>query len=112
MLPTTVTGANYTSGARTLPQVSASASRAKDGALHLSVANLHATLAAPLLCPFQGWTPRRASGRVLTADAINAHNTFDQPDRVRPVALDVVTVVDGQVRVVLPPRSVAVLELE
>ena len=112
MLPTTVTGANYTSGARTLPQVSASASRAKDGALHLSVANLHATLAAPLLCPFQGWTPRRASGRVLTADAINAHNTFDQPDRVRPTALDGVTVVDGQVRVVLPPRSVAVIELE
>jgi len=67
--------------------VSASASRAPDGKLHLSVANLHPSLAAPLLCQFQGWTPRRASGRVLTGDAINATTpSTNQTASARPLS--------------------------
>lgn len=112
LLPATVAGAHYHSGTRSIPQVSASASRAQDGKVHLSVANLHASQAAPVRCQFQGWAPQQASGRVLTGDAINAHNTFDQPDRVRPIALAGVTVANGSLDVTLPPRSVAVIELE
>jgi alpha-L-arabinofuranosidase len=112
MLPATVAGASYVSGARAIPQLSAAASRAKAGPVHVSIANLHPSLPAPVSCQFQGLTPRRAAGRVLTGDAINAHNTFDQPDRVRPATLDGVTLADGQVRLTLPPRSVAVIEVE
>ncbi|WP_031555607.1 alpha-N-arabinofuranosidase [Parvularcula oceani] len=54
---------------------------------------------------------RRARGRVLTADSIDAHNTFDAPDTVVPEALSV-RARDGSFTVELPPRSVTVLTVE
>ncbi|MBM3880055.1 MAG: alpha-N-arabinofuranosidase [Verrucomicrobia bacterium] len=111
-LPAEVACAQYRLGDHALPQVSASASRAPAGALHLSVANLDPNRAAPLVCQFEGFTPKRAAGRVLTASVMNAHNTFDQPRQVEPRALEGVAVADGKVQVTLPPMSVAVLALE
>lgn len=111
-LPTDVAGPAYRFDQQTLPQLSASASRGRDGRLHLSLANLDPQRAAPVLARFHGFTPARASGRVLTADAINAHNTFDQPRTVEPRALTGLAVAAGELQVTLPPKCVAILELE
>jgi len=51
------------------------------------------------------------TGRVLTASAINSHNTFDAPEVVRPAAFNGATVQGGQLSVTLPAKSVVVLEL-
>lgn len=52
----------------------------------------------------------RANGTVLTASDMHAHNTFDQPNAVKPTNLAVA--VDGdRLRVSLPPASVAKLSV-
>jgi alpha-N-arabinofuranosidase len=112
MLPTTVAGPQYTLGGQSIPQLSASTSRNREGRLHLSLVNLHPTHPAPLNCQFQGFTPKRATGRVLAADTLNAHNTFDHPNQVQPRALEGLVVNNDQLRLTLPPKSVAVLELD
>ena len=43
---------------------------------------------------------------------LSAHNTFDAPDTVKPVAFTGAQVSGGTLSVTLPPKSVVVLELQ
>ena len=49
-------------------------------------------------------------GRVLAAEDMHAHNSFDQPNRVRSAALDV-SINGGMLQVVLPAASVSKFEI-
>jgi alpha-N-arabinofuranosidase len=52
------------------------------------------------------------AGRILTAPAIDAHNTFAAPDAVKPVAFSGATLKGDTLRITLPAKSVVVLTLE
>ncbi len=112
MLPVSVTAEPYTRDGRSIPRLSASASRDAQGRVHLSLVNLDARQPLPVVCRWEGLTPQRASGRVLTAAAINALNTFDQPRAVEPRPLEGITVRAGALELTLPARSVAVIRVE
>ena len=59
----------------------------------------------------QGGKASSAQGRVLTAKAMDAHNTVDQPEQVHPVKISGKR--DGAALVIrLPPMSVSVLRLQ
>ena len=47
----------------------------------------------------------------LTADAITAHNTFDQPERVEPAQFDGASLDGDRLKVALPAKSIVVLRL-
>lgn len=87
-----------------LPTVTGSASRTADRML-ISLTNLHADEAAEVELDLRGATPGEPVATVLTADALNAHNTPQNPDAVRPRPLPGVTVADGVLRVPLPPHA-------
>lgn len=93
------------------PQISASASRDSAGRIHLSLCNLHHEAEAELTCELRGVNASAVSGRVLTAPAMNARNTFEEPDAVKPAAFDGAKVTATGLTVKLPARSVVVLEL-
>jgi alpha-N-arabinofuranosidase len=59
----------------------------------------------------EGPALRSVSGRVLTAAAMDAHNTFAAPDRVQPAAFTGASLQGPVLKVALPPRSVVVLAL-
>jgi alpha-L-arabinofuranosidase len=108
LIPLTLSTPEYTLGARSVPMLHASASRAASGQVHLSLVNLHASRAATLrLQPGLG-EPR---GRILTAPELNAHNTFEQPGRVKPVDFTGFAAEGGGLRVELPAKSLVVLTL-
>jgi alpha-N-arabinofuranosidase len=52
------------------------------------------------------------TGRVLTAAATNAHNTFDQPAVVKAAAFTGATIESGSLKATLPPKSVVMLDLK
>ena len=52
------------------------------------------------------------SGRVLTASAINAHNTFEAPENVEPRELTGIKTEDSKLMVTLPAKSVVVIAVE
>ncbi|MHC4510524.1 MAG: alpha-L-arabinofuranosidase C-terminal domain-containing protein, partial [Planctomycetota bacterium] len=58
------------------------------GKVHLSLCNLDPTNSRELQCRFQGLDAGRFSGRVLTAEFMSAHNTFDRPEAVKPAEFD------------------------
>jgi alpha-N-arabinofuranosidase len=60
----------------------------------------------------EGMKASGVSGRVLTAAALNAHNTFDNPGAVRPAAFNGATLEGAGLKVDLPAKSVVVLEVK
>jgi alpha-N-arabinofuranosidase len=110
-LPVDLQTDDYEHGGETIPVVSASASRDAHGRVHVSLVNLDPRAPAALEGRVQGEAFISVTGRVLTADTLDAHNTFEAPDRVAPSALTGATLQDSSLRVQLPPRSVVVLTL-
>ncbi len=112
VLPVELTSPDYAFGDKRIPALSASATRAADGkAVHLSLVNTHPSQSATLSVALAGFTPTVATGRLLTAPTMQAHNTFAAPDAVRPVAFDGVRLGAASLEVRLPARSVAIIEL-
>jgi len=110
-LPLDLKCSQYCYEEESIPTLSASASRDADGRVHLSLANLDPNRDAQVTCEIRGVRLTRASGRVLTATEITAHNTFESPETVVPKSFQGARVTDGQLMVSLPSKSVAILEL-
>ena len=105
-----LTSPNYTVGTEQIPAVSASASRDASGKVHLSLVNTDPHQALTIACAINGYTAQAVSGRILTAPAINSHNTFQAPNVVTPQPFDGAKLDGGKLTVMLPAKSVVVLE--
>ncbi len=101
----------YAHEGESMPMLSASASRDAEGHIHLSLTNSDPHRAAKLKCRLSGPLASSVTGRVLTADAVNAINTFDAPDTVAPRPLEDARVSDDGLEVPLPSKSVSVLNI-
>ena len=112
-LPVELQSPDYAFGQEKIPMVSASATRAADGsAIHLSLANTSPAQPVTLSVKLAGLTPKSVAGRVLTAAAIDAHNTFEAPNAVQPAAFGGATVKGDMLEVKLPAKAVVVLALK
>ena len=94
-----------------IPAISTSASVDNAGKVHISLANLNPNKEIILTCPVIGETFKTVTGEVLTADKINAFNTFEKPEVVKPVQFKNFKMKDGILTVTIPAKSVVVLEL-
>lgn len=113
LIPIELSAPPYKSGdAGELPTLHASASRDSAGRLHLSVANLDPDHSVQLTAYLDGVQPKGATGQVLTAATMNAHNTFENPDAVHPVTFSDFQVKTDQIVVKMPSKSVVVLEIQ
>ena len=100
----TVSGPEYRNGDNHMPMVDVSAARGKDGKLVLSIVNTNPDHAVQVVTNLTG----TAQGRILTAFAMDAHNSFDQPNLVYPVPFHGSTE-DGKLSFDMPAKSVAVV---
>lgn len=105
--PATVSKARYTGGGVDLPMVDTSVARATDGSLWMSLNNLDPNRAARVTTNLSG----TARGRLLTATAMDAHNSFDNPDAVRPVPYSAASV-NGKLTFDLPAKAIVVVRIE
>ena len=113
LLPVELQSPDYAFGQEKIPMVSASATRAADGSgVHLSLVNTSPAQAATLTVKLAGVAPTSVAGRVLTASAIDAHNTFAAPNAVQPVAFNGAALKGDTLGIELPAKSVVVLTLK
>jgi alpha-N-arabinofuranosidase len=102
---------DYVYGDKKIPAISASASVDKENKVHISLANLNPDKSIVVTCPVIGETYKKVTGEVLTADVMNAMNTFEKPETVKPAGFNAFTYKEGVVTVIMPSKSVVVLEL-
>jgi len=105
--PAAVSGPDYVLGDTHLPMVDVSAARTKDGKLVLSIVNTNPGHAVQVVTNLTG----SAHGRILTAFAMDAHNSFDAPNMVHPLPFQSSTQ-DGKMSFDMPAKSVAVVTVD
>lgn len=96
---------------RTVPMVSASASRDADGKIHVSLANVDLAQAQQVTLSLDDYRVKSVSGEILTAADIKACNTFEHPDAVKSAPFNGAKVRDGRLSITLPAKSIVMLEL-
>ncbi|MFC1762271.1 alpha-N-arabinofuranosidase [Planctomycetota bacterium] len=101
----------YVLGADSLPSLHASASRNDAGEFCVTLCHLNPSDRAELELHIEGALLGRAQGRVLTAPAMNSHNSFDDASVVVPRILERLRVQDNRIQLVLPAMSITVLSL-
>ena len=98
-------GPTYSNGEISVPALSASAARMKDGRLAIALVNADPTTAHAIAIPRSG--AERATGRILAGDAMDSRNTAAAPDAVAPRAATI-RQEGNRFTAVLPARSVSV----
>jgi len=113
LLDVSVQSGAYEMEGDSLPQVSATASKNADGIVHLSLCNIDHQDAASVSVDVRGIAGESLSiaGRILTATEMNAHNTFENPEQIKPEMFTDFTVENGQLTVQLPKMSVVQLTI-
>ncbi len=112
LLPVQISSPDYEFKGQKLAGLSVSASRDLADAIHVSLCNLNPNQPARIVIELRGIKPQSVSGRILTSPAMNAHNTFEKPDEVKPAPFQGCELNDGRVTATLPAKSVVVLEMK
>jgi alpha-L-arabinofuranosidase len=112
MLPVFVKSDVFKLGNESLASVSASASKDKNNIVHISLVNIDDKNAKSISLTLEGNTYKTISGRILASPKINDHNTFEQPEKIKPVVFNGAKLKDNVITVQLPAASVLVLELK
>jgi alpha-N-arabinofuranosidase len=110
LLPVRFEEGSYRFGEIALPRVDAVAARDASGKVWLALVNVDPNRPARFVGSVTGLDARGASGELLTAAEVDAHNSFDQPEAVAPRPF-AGRVANGQLRFELPPKSIAVVQL-
>ena len=111
LLPVDLQGASYSNGERSIPALSVTASRDREGKIHVSVANLDPSKAQNLRCELKGMAGANVTGEIITASAMNAYNDFGKPETVNVKPFSGAQLQNGILTAVLPAKSVVTLEV-
>ncbi|WP_374717222.1 alpha-N-arabinofuranosidase [Geobacillus thermodenitrificans] len=113
LLAIDVSCAKYEHRGETLPQVSATASKNAEGTVHISLCNMDHRNEAVIDLEIRGdsFTRKQVLGTILTASEMNAHNTFEKPDAVKPEPFRQMEIGQHTLVAKLPPMSVVTLAI-
>jgi alpha-L-arabinofuranosidase len=101
-----VAGPNYRYGTHAMPMIDSSAARAVDGTLYLALVNVDPHRNAHVTTNLTGV----ARGHILTARTMDAHNSFADPNAVRPREFTS-TSERGHLAFDLPAMAIAVVQV-
>ena len=99
---------------RTLPLLSASASRDAEGRIHVSLANVDLEKTMTVTVNLDGTKADSVTGVILTSKDIADHNTFEQPETVKPAAFSAFRIDRrdrSKLTVTMPAKSIVTLEI-
>jgi alpha-N-arabinofuranosidase len=112
LLPVDLQSESYANGGNSLPALSVSASKDKEGRIHISIANLDPTKGQNLRCKLEGATVSRVTGEIITAATMNAYNDFGKPEAVNIQRFTGAQLQNGILIVSLPAKSIVTLEVK
>ena len=99
-------------GERKLPMLSATASRDKNGIIHISLANVSLKETSEIELNLDNIKVKEVAGTILVSKNIDDYNTFEKPDLVKPQPFKGAKVSKGTLKVKLPAMSIVTLEVK
>ncbi len=111
MLPVSVSCAQYSLNGKEIDAVSASASKDKNGKIHVTLTNVDIHNPQTISCELLGVTAKNISGKILTSAKINDYNSFDKPGLIGLKDFKDAKLNKENLTVTLPAKSVVMLEI-
>jgi alpha-N-arabinofuranosidase len=99
-------------GYRPCPMLSASAAKTTDGSLVLAITNVSLDKDQTIDFNIEGFAAKSVSGRILTSKKADDYNDFNHPDVVAPKAYNDAKLKKGVLTVMVPAKSVIVLNIK
>jgi len=112
LLPIHLDAGTYEHDSESVPAINSSASMDDQGRIHVTIANTDPNQERIVTATLNGHDAASVSGRILTADALDAHNSFVSPNVVEPATFDGATLDGNTLTIELPPKSIVALELQ
>jgi alpha-N-arabinofuranosidase len=110
-LPIDLTCPDYAVGEESIAALHASASRNNTGQINLSLCNLDHEHDIDVEISLDNVDVATVRGRVLNADTLQAHNTFDEPEVVQPATFTGAQIAGAALKLRMPAHSVVVLQV-
>lgn len=110
LVPLSFVSPQYIYQNEALPAISASASKDKNGKVHLSLVNIDSKKTHSVEIDVAALGSKNVTAELLTSEKLQDHNTFENPNKVQTKKFDHVTLKNGKLELSIPPFSVIVLE--
>jgi len=112
LIPLDLETRDYLFGDGSIPVVNASASRNQEGKVHITLCNLDPNRSEEITFNLKGENAiSSVNARILTDPAMNACNTFEQPDQIKPCNFNDIKVQGNWISIILPAKSVLAIEI-
>jgi alpha-N-arabinofuranosidase len=111
LLPHELECGDYTSKGERIPKISFSASKSAEGYSTLSVCNVDPREKAELTCTLKGMKVEHVTAQTITSEKMNDHNTFENPETVRPKPFNNLSWEGENLKMELAPKSITVLQV-
>ena len=110
-LPIDLSSDKYSLGDKTIDVLSSSAAITKDGNILISLVNVHAAKGIKVQCKLQGINNSKIKGSILTAETLNAYNTFENPDNIKTETFMDFSLNGDELTVQMPAKALVVLTI-
>lgn len=91
--------------------MSATASQNEEGIIHLSLSNVDADNEQIVTVEIPDKKIGKVTGQLLTANTLNDHNTFDNPEVVQVKEFKNIKVNKGNLEVKVPAKGIVTIEI-
>lgn len=112
VIPVEVTGPEYAVAGKKVPAISASATTSTKGEVLVSLINSNPSESHRVSFDLPQLAEKNVSGRILTADTMQAHNTFSTPGEVQPIRFSAYKFDQTGMTLEMPPKSIITLLLK
>jgi alpha-N-arabinofuranosidase len=112
LLPVSFTSSKYKQGGKEIDAVSISASKDSTGKIHITLVNADLNNEQKINAQLVGSSIKSVRGEILTSEVINDHNTFNEPNKVKVEEFKDVRFSGNILELVLPSKSIVMVELE
>lgn len=112
LLPLQISSDDYVFEYDKLPAVTASASKNNNGQIHVSLTNIDITKPHSVSIMVEGKITGVIKGTYLTSQNVRDHNTFENPDKIKPQTFSDFKLIGNNLDLNIPPHSVVVLEIK
>lgn len=112
LLPLDLKCGKYERMGRSLPSISATASRDASGVVHITFVNIDPSNDIEISCDVRGANGKTLKGgQIITGSDVRAHNTFDKPESVSLRDYKDAKFKNGQLSVKLPAKSLVTIAI-
>lgn len=110
LLPVQIESPEISQGWRKLKSVSASASKDKNGVIHVSLVNINPDKDIEISCELRGAQNSKIEyGQIITAPEVGSFNSFEKPNNVNLADFKGASIKSGVLKLKLPAKSVVTI---